>query len=135
MKKSLLKAKKWIKKNESNILIFFSLILVAVVAFEIGVLKSQELNPKPIVIEVPDTAPTHEKAEDSIAQIEPSLAGATTQQSETKNQNCLFVGSKNSDKFHSPTCHWAKQIKPQNIVCFLSREEAEKSGYKEGCIE
>lgn len=34
-----------------------------------------------------------------------------------KNDNCLFVSSVNSDKFHTPNCKYAKKILPENKVC------------------
>jgi micrococcal nuclease len=40
-----------------------------------------------------------------------------------------FVGSKKSDKYHYPTCEWAKKIKPENLVTFTSAQEAIKAGY------
>lgn len=40
-----------------------------------------------------------------------------------------FVGSKKSDKYHYPTCEWAKKIKPENLVTFISVDEAIKGGY------
>jgi micrococcal nuclease len=43
--------------------------------------------------------------------------------------NCAYVGSKKSDKYHDPECKWAKKIKPSNLVCFKSRDEAVKAGY------
>jgi len=36
---------------------------------------------------------------------------------------CLYVGSKNSDKYYKPDCKWAKKIKPENLVCYHSEEE------------
>lgn len=60
-------------------------------------------------------------------------------QSETPDQgnreNCQFVGSKNSDKYHSPGSAPAKRILPENIVCFASEAEAQNAGYEEGTIE
>src|SRR3989344_7956925 len=43
---------------------------------------------------------------------------------------CKYVGSKNSDKYHIPSCIWAKRIKSENLVCFNNKEEAENKGYK-----
>jgi hypothetical protein len=40
-----------------------------------------------------------------------------------------FVGSKSSDKYHLCTCRYAKKIKPDNIVCFSSKQDAESQGY------
>lgn len=39
------------------------------------------------------------------------------------------VASKSGTKYHLPTCSGAKTIKPENLITFTSREEAEASGY------
>lgn len=49
--------------------------------------------------------------------------------------DCQFVGSKNSDKFHTPDSAPAKRIKPENKVCFASEEEALEEGYEAGTID
>lgn len=43
-------------------------------------------------------------------------------------QDTEYVGSKNSEKYHTCGCRWAGRIKPENIVCFKSKKEAEDSG-------
>jgi len=40
-----------------------------------------------------------------------------------------YVGSANSDKYHKPSCRWAKNIKENNAVWFSTKEEAEQAGY------
>lgn len=40
-----------------------------------------------------------------------------------------YVGSSRSNKYHYPSCRWAKEIKPGNIVKFSSKSDAEGSGY------
>ncbi len=62
---------------------------------------------------------------------EPNGEAALVEESE----GCQFVGSKNSDKFHSPDSAPAKRIKPENKVCFSSESEAMEEGYEEGTIE
>lgn len=42
---------------------------------------------------------------------------------------CVFVGSSKSDKYHYPSCEWAQKIKPSNLVCFSSSEDARAHGY------
>lgn len=36
---------------------------------------------------------------------------------------CLYVGSKNSEKYHTPECRYAKKIKGENLVCYESEED------------
>ena len=40
-----------------------------------------------------------------------------------------FWASKNSNKYHYPTCKWAQKINSSNLVKFNSPEEAIKAGY------
>lgn len=40
-----------------------------------------------------------------------------------------YVGSRNSDKYHLPTCRHAGKIAEENLVGWASREEAEAAGY------
>ena len=44
-------------------------------------------------------------------------------------QEIAYVGSARSNKYHYPTCVWARKIKPSNLVGFSSPEEAQRSGY------
>jgi len=39
-----------------------------------------------------------------------------------------YVASNNSDIFHKPDCRWAKNISPDNLVTYKSRQEAVKAG-------
>jgi hypothetical protein len=40
-----------------------------------------------------------------------------------------YVGSEKSNKYHYPSCQWAKKIKPYNLVTFQSAKEAQEAGY------
>jgi len=60
----------------------------------------------------------------------------------SKNDSCvslgcpsqtLYVASKNSDKYHSCSCYNAKRIKPENLLCFSSKEEAEQERVLASC--
>ena len=41
-----------------------------------------------------------------------------------------FLASKNSTKYHVPSCKLAQKIKPDNMVKFESPEDALKAGYE-----
>lgn len=56
-------------------------------------------------------------------------------ENEAVDEPCIFIGSKNSDKFHSADSGTADRIKPENRVCFANEEEARSEGYTEGDIE
>lgn len=49
--------------------------------------------------------------------------------------DCLYVGSKNSNKYHLATCGTAKRIKSENRRCFASPAIAEGAGYVPGCLK
>ena len=40
-----------------------------------------------------------------------------------------YVGSKNSNKYHYPTCRSAQKINPKNLVTFNSAKDAQAAGY------
>ena len=40
-----------------------------------------------------------------------------------------YWASKESTKYHYPTCKWAQKISPKNLVKFSSPEQATKAGY------
>ncbi len=47
-----------------------------------------------------------------------------------------FVGSKNSNKYHTPKCDWARRIKAKQRVWFKTEAEARKKGYsKHSCLK
>lgn len=135
-------------KYEAKIALAAGLILVAVISFEAGALQGQNWQQKPLIIEksailnntqeIPENPlKTQNLASESVSQ--ELVAGDTTQKtpsnlaeagpSNLTKVDCVFVGSKNSDKYHPPDCAWAKRIKPENIVCFKDAEDAKNKGY------
>ncbi len=44
--------------------------------------------------------------------------------------NCTYVGSKNSDIYHPANSTQANRINPENLICFQSKTEAERAGYR-----
>lgn len=126
--------------HEQKIVLAVGLVLVAAVSFQAGILKGRQIQEKPMIIEKPADAV---KAGDSQTQSSPqaqNLAPDALKVSEAVNklpQDCAFVGSKNSNKYHLPTCSYAKKIKPENIACFKSVEDAVARGYQpdKGCVK
>lgn len=134
------KIKSFWSRYENKIVLIIGFILVAAISFEAGILKGQDWQQKPIIIEKPVAG----QEICQIAQNSPSqtqnLAPEAQKQVQTTSitsQNCAFVGSKNSDKYHLPTCRWAKQIKPENLICFSSAEDAAAKGYQpdKNCVK
>lgn len=144
------------KEHDQKILTFLAIVLVALVSFQAGVTHQKEREVAEINVNLNQKTtsnPQQEKLQaiagamdrqgidleklaanmssvgssDEISAIkEAVVAGETT---DGQNQECAFVGSKNSDKYHLPNCRYAANIKPENKVCFSSKEEAESKGY------
>ncbi|HPX94148.1 MAG TPA: hypothetical protein PLF30_01180 [Candidatus Moranbacteria bacterium] len=128
----LLKIKDFFAKNEQKIVLIVAFCLVSAISFEFGVLQGQKWQQKPLIIEKPINIP----ADVQNTQNEASEASGSTSTINVKSgaaenaaaqpaKVCTFVASKNSDKYHIPTCQWAKRIKPENTVCYDSVQEAE----------
>lgn len=129
----------WVK-SEQKIVLAIGLILIAIIAFEAGFLQGQKYQQKPLIIEKPAITP----AEAQNALNDPSQASNLAPEAKiaptstnAQPKNCAFVGSKNSNKYHLPACHFAKLIKPENLVCFASTQDAVAKNYQpdKGCIK
>lgn len=48
--------------------------------------------------------------------------------------DCLYVGSKNSNTYHDPDCKFAKKIKPENLVCYKTDLEVEGLNPCKTCV-
>lgn len=131
----------WFFKNERNIIFGLALFLVATFSFELGILTGSKDTDKTLIIEKPAVSLAQIKKEAGMVE-EGVVAGVETEavkndgREKTVSQSqCAFVGSKNSDKYHLPSCSYAKRIKSENIVCFKSKEDAEGRGYTAGCVK
>ena len=125
IKKVKLKTKKFWEKYEIKIIMAAGIVLVSVISFEAGVLKGQDWKQAPLIIEkaAERPAPKVAGARAGVESSNVSRAGNAVK------KECVFVGSKNSNKYHLPGCRYAKRIKPENIVCFSSAEDAKNKGY------
>jgi hypothetical protein len=61
----------------------------------------------------------------------------TNSTSVEKTASVSYVGSKNSDKYHLPSCKWAAKIKKSNKITFNSESKAHAKGYSpcKTCID
>jgi hypothetical protein len=144
------KIKNFWLKYETKVILIIGFILVAAVSYEAGILKGQKWEQKPLIIEKPAQISENKTSDDDkIVKKDENQAvnSQTTQNTPSQTPNlpmesvklpdstntptttCAFVGSKNSTKYHLPTCRFAKNIKPENQVCFGSVEEAKAKGY------
>lgn len=127
----------WFQEHASRLLIFLGVVLVGGLSFEAGLLKGKMYQASPLVLSIP-SLPAEERV---VQEVSASDTGAERSPKELvaskvdRIEKCLFVGSKNSNKYHLPTCAVAKRIKTENRVCFSSKEEAEKRGYIPSCLK
>jgi Adenosine deaminase len=54
----------------------------------------------------------------------------TDRSAEPGQDGAKYVGSATSRKYHLPDCRYARKIKPEHLVVFSSKEEAEARGYE-----
>ena len=135
------KIKEFLKLHEAKIVLILGFILVASISFEFGLIQGKNRQNIPLIVEKPALAQNIAEgtASGSTPQAQNPAPEAKSDQIgiNTQPQTCAFVGSKNSNKYHLPTCQWAKRIKPENIVCFKSTEDAQSRGYQpdKACVK
>jgi hypothetical protein len=134
-----IKIKEFWLNYESKLIIVFGFLLVSVISFEAGLIKGREIKEKPIIIE----QNSQNSCQEATAGQEAASASNLAQEAANPPAgiktpgNCTYVGSKNSNKYHLPTCRWAKNIKPENTVCFYGEDDAKSRGYQpdKNCIK
>lgn len=91
---------------------------------------------EPIVQDQPEVPISDKTAQTSFgdstaSDIEPVAPDAPIEASEPTSQKSsgVYVGSVDSDKYHNPSCRFAKEILPGNEIWFDSIEDAQNSGY------
>ena len=128
------KIKAFWSEYEFKIILALGFILVSLVSFQFGFIQGKNRLDSPLVIEKPALV---QELTPKTAPEAPNLPQESPKVSQMVNipqTECAFVGSKNSDKYHLPSCAYAKKIKPENRVCFSSETEAQAKNYKRaGC--
>lgn len=125
------------ENNGQKILIFLALIVVSLASFRAG--QTSEKTRQTSNIKISLTRPESSNPQKNKEKLIKKVVGTTTDkvssgrekkvEIEESEEKCLYVGSKNSNKYHLLTCRYAQNIKEENRRCFNSREEAEKAGY------
>jgi hypothetical protein len=138
MEQNFAKTKDFLLKYETKIILVIGFCLISAISYEFGVLQGQKWQQKPLVIEKPvSTQAGQETANQGNLEASGATKNATTPKiaaqtpATTNASSCSYVGSKNSDKFYLPTCSYAKRVKPENLVCFKSAQEATGQGRTE----
>jgi hypothetical protein len=127
----------WFQEKKERLALFGIVFLVGILCFEAGLLKGATQEQAPLVLSIPtfpqesgnQGASSPDTTTPVVSGLEPVVAR------EDKTAPCLYVGSKNSNKYHLATCTVAKRIKPENRVCFSSQEEAKSRGYVPSCLK
>ncbi|MCK5080775.1 MAG: hypothetical protein KAQ63_01305 [Candidatus Moranbacteria bacterium] len=128
-------AKEFIKLYQERILFGVIIVLIAVISFRAGMIKEREQQSMELKVFLNNEQKLNVEDKKAIAlgkAVQRKGLTETVESSIVSRENekeCQFVGSKNSDKYHTMSCQWASRIKPENIVCFESVEEAERRGY------
>jgi hypothetical protein len=129
------KMKEFWLKNGEKVILLVGIVIIALISFEAGFMKGQKGQNEPAEINQAACAPCpkNEKSANSTsnnASVQQNPQSKTDAQPNIDNQKCAFVASKNSNKYHLPTCQFAQKIKAENRICFSSKEEAESRGYQ-----
>ncbi|HWQ60142.1 MAG TPA: hypothetical protein VN420_03270 [Candidatus Fimivivens sp.] len=123
-------------RERTRILPLAGMVLVGVLMFEAGFLRGSSIAARPLVVEKPSSeCQGGEVAGVTTDTNLPLKPAATSVAASVDAKNCAFVGSRNSTLYHLPSCASAKRIKPENLVCFTSVDDAQSKGYKAGCIK
>ena len=125
-----MKIKEFWDKYEFKIVLAVILLLIAGMSFEAGYIKGKGQKTSPLVIEKAPECPKISLEQQNNATMESDstlaskkVAGANSAPVQNT-QQCLYVGSKNSDKYYPPTCSYAKRVKPENLAFFKTEAEA-----------
>jgi len=132
--------KDFFKKYEIKIVLILGFLLIAGLSFEAGFIQGKKAENAPLIVEkaIQSSKNEAETPQNQKSVTDTSYAKSSLESnSKTLPKNCTYVGSKNSNKYHLPTCRWAKQIKPKNVVCFKDAQEASVKNYlpDKNCIK
>lgn len=126
-------------KGREKAFLLISFLLVGALSFEAGLLTKVWRSEAPLALTIVEGSPAASPSSGATVSFSETGQSLKTEAKETLEgsnpENCPFVGSKNSDKYHLPSCSYAKRILPANRVCFSSEEEAQKKGYTAGCLK
>ncbi len=128
--------KKGWERFGAKLLLGMAFLLVGVLCFEAGLLQKSLAQPSPVIIRVaePVREASHATFSSEVSSEGESASPSAQSVDAATSATCQLVGSKNSNKYHHPLSHCAKQIKPENRRCFASIEDAKTRGYLPGCL-
>jgi len=123
---------------EKKIVLAVGIILIAALSCEAGYLHGQKNKQESVIVNKAACAPCpkgesadmNKAGASTSASQNNSTTAKSTGQPNAEKQNCTYVASKNSNKYHLSTCQFAQKIKPEYRICFSSAEEAAQRGYQ-----
>ena len=86
---------------------------------------ASDIEPDALDAPIEASEPTEQPVSEAIASPDAEPVTETTSQKSSG----VYVGSVDSDKYHNPSCRFAKEILPENEIWFDSTEDAQNSGY------
>lgn len=116
-------------------------VILSVAGFWFGIFQPQQVEyiptPSPTPAPTPSPSPTPTPTPTPTPSPSPSPKPSpsptptpTPSPLPTPSHTVTYVGSEKSDVYHYPSCHYVKNIKPENKVYFSSTEEARRAGYR-----
>ena len=125
------KVKEWLADNKSDAIIVMIFFLAIITSFGLGRLSVlvENRRKEPIRIEHQTNQETVNENLDGRPSADSSRGERSDANNRVRQSAMLYVGSKNSNKYHLPDCPGALRIKEENKIWFSSREEAEDLGY------
>ena len=113
---------------KKELLIILAVILLCLYACNSATTPSNSASITSNLLSSPSTVVKPQTVTDSSLptsnQPSPSITPTQSETSATR-----FVGSVKSDKYHYPSCQWAKKISQKNEIWFSSTNEAKAKGY------
>lgn len=98
--------------EDSELFTTFLLVLVALVSFSLGQMSVSGVGTQNMTV--------RKQTEDASISVRESVATSSS----------VYVGSKNSDRYHLPWCSGAQRINEENMIVFNTKAEAENAGYE-----
>ena len=128
--------KKAAKKSNKKGIAIAAAALVAVGAFMPGEEEeiTKSVSESEIVIQGETVAPVTDETiieEDKIEITKEDTVTPQVPDSKPVNKSSVrsYVASNDSDRYHFPSCRWAKEIHEENLISFSSVDEAKAAGY------
>ena len=126
----------FIRKERVRLGFLLVSILLGIIGFEVGLIRGSMESSAPLIIEKPvGELVAAECPTAAVAGVATETGASPSAGAMPGSPNCRFIGSRNSDLYHSPGCGPANRIKAENIVCFSDTDAAAARGYRPGCVK